>query len=151
MTILLLGESNPYSRDPDDALLPWPENAAGDRLRRILNMKSDEYLATFTRANLCGARWSMPAAVAEARVLLDVHTPQLVIALGIKVCGAVCRATNHALIGAFGCEKVGVEGLARVLALPHPSGRNRIWQIPGTMQRARDAFAEARNGITNVR
>ena len=164
--ILLVGESNPYSSAPGDALLPWPIGAAGDRMRRILGMTEDEYLETFTRANVCSSsRWSMPAAVDGAKALLAKHEPKLVVALGVKVCGAFCRVVDRAQVGAFGTAQLppwqsiragdhlrrgggyieGVPGIT-LLHMPHPSGRNRIWQTPGSSQRARDAFAAARKG-----
>jgi uracil-DNA glycosylase len=146
VTILLVGESNPYSSDPDNALLPWPENAAGDRMRRIFGMTDDEYLKTFSRANLCGARWSMPAAVEAARKLLVERRPKLIIALGVKVCGAFCRATDSSVVGAFGLKNIGRESYP-LLHMPHPSGRNRIWNTPGSSARARDAFAETKTRL----
>lgn len=80
----LVGEANPYSSSPADALLPWPRGASGDRMREILGMDDRTYLATFVRVDLCGRRWSMREARAAAE-RLRAEGPAVFVLLGRKV------------------------------------------------------------------
>lgn len=83
---LLVGESNPYSRDPDDALLPWPFGCAGYRLcHKVLGLREETYLQVFDRANLLDeVRWSAPRARASAATLIKEH--HVLILLGRPYC-----------------------------------------------------------------
>lgn len=128
--VLLVGESNPHSSDPRHALHPHPPGAAGSRLCKILGMQPCEYLEKFDRVNLLRtAEWSPVKARNAARKL----THRRRILLGARVAAAhgikfypFCRFT--------------LEDDVRVLILPHPSGRCRIWND-------RTAFVSAREAI----
>lgn len=126
MKVLLVGEANPYSLDPHDALLPEPRGAAGDRLRRLLEMTDEEYLATFARINLCRRTWDRARAREKAARILA-EWPDPVVLLGRKVAAAFELAF----------EPFSRHG--RLLVLPHPSGLNRMWDAPGVRARGRDA------------
>lgn len=126
---LLVGEVNPYGADPAMALYPLPEDASGGRLARILGLSRGEYLRRFDRVNLCTGAWSIRAA-REASYRLRVEGPPKIL-LGQKVAAAFgFPAGPH-----FG--KVG-----NFYFLPHPSGRNRIWNRPGAQEKARELLAE---------
>ena len=139
MKPILVGESNPYSQDPDDALLPWPFGCAGWRLcHKVLALREETYLATFDRANLLDrGRWSAPMARASATKLLDDH--DVLVLLGRKVCdafnqgGAVPGHRRVLLVGER--ERV-------LVRLPHPSGRSRAWHDPTMERRCRDVLRE---------
>jgi hypothetical protein len=121
---LLVGEANPYA---GDALAPWPRGAAGDRLRRILGLEDDAYLEAFARINLCLTTWDRRSARDRA-TRLQAEWPGPIVLLGVKVSAAFDLAF----------EPFARRG--RVLILPHPSGRNRMWDAPGTRHRARRAI-----------
>jgi hypothetical protein len=161
--ILLCGEGNPYSSDPEDAMLPWPREAAGNRMRLIAGMTDEEYLAAFTRRNLLNTvRWSAPLARAEARRMLHELRPSAVVALGTKVADAwldvlwtacvhrpsVLWYSRHTRCYSPGRpgeqwdpECAPPEALrVELLLLPHPSGRNRAWDVPGAKGHAQVAL-----------
>jgi hypothetical protein len=138
MRPLLVGENNPYSSDPDDALVPYPVGCAGWRLCvKILGMNEDHYLAAFDRTNLLSAdRWSAPAARDAARRLLDARRAPI-IALGSKVAGAFgleFRPFDHD-------HGLAAAGAPTVYMLPHPSGRCRLWLEPDAVLKARRLVA----------
>lgn len=165
--ILLAGESNPYSRNEEDALLPWPPEASGNRLRLILGMTEDEYLAAFPlRRNLCQGAWLPRAAKMRAASLMARYAPNVVVALGRRVATAFATAGIQvktpppfgAALLSVTCEAVqvptpstelevrleaGPRHYVCLLALPHPSGRCREWQVPYARERARMVLREA--------
>ncbi len=131
MRPLLVGECNPYGSDPRYALYPLPAGAAGDRLREILGLTLRDYLRRFDRVNLCTGRWS---AVEARRRAVQVWQP---------------GRPAHILLGAKVCAAWGVpfEPFTRtpgpgVRILPHPSGRCRVWNEPGAVERARALLAD---------
>lgn len=128
--VLLVGESNPHSGDPEFALLPWPRGAAGDRLRRILGLTVREYLVTFNRVNLLpsGARWS-PSAARRVAGELD-HERRVL--LGSRVTAA--HGYPFKPFRRFRAD----DGLD-VLIFPHPSGRCRVWNDRRSVSKARQA------------
>lgn len=121
---LLVGEVNPYGADPEMALYPLPEHAAGGRLARILGLSHGEYLRRFDRVNLCTGAWSLPAArQASYRYRLE---GQPKILLGRKVAQAFGYEAGQPF------EKIG-----DIYLMPHPSGRCRIWNRPGAHEKVR--------------
>jgi hypothetical protein len=125
--LLLVGEDNPHSADPRYALAPWPRGAAGDRLRRLLEMTDKEYLRAFARVNLCRGRWDSREAREKAWELQRTWPADA----GIVLLGArVARA--------FELQFHPFQVIAgRIASLPHPSGRNRQWNEAGAAERAR--------------
>jgi hypothetical protein len=131
---LLVGEDNPYGSRPEYALYPLPEGASGDRLcRLVMGLDHDTYLDAFERGNLCTGKWSMPAARTQAARVLQLRPPEVrLVLLGSKVAQAFGLE-----FAPFTAQAVGLLGHRAVL-LPHPSGRNRIWNEPGAFRRARN-------------
>lgn len=158
MKPLLVGESNPYSSNPADALLPFPAGSAGHRFCEvILAMSPREYLRAFERRNLFGIRerWSAPEARRRAGgIAREWAAP--VIALGSKVAaafaahitlppevmGAPAAFTDYALPRQPWETPQHPE--RRLFVLPHPSGRCRVWNEPDAFDRAREMIARAR-------
>lgn len=126
---LLVGESNPYGSSDYFALYPEPPWAAGARLCEILGLTHREYLRRFDRVNLLkGPKWSLVAARLAAAKLS--HRRRIL--LGSRVCaahGVPFDPFDHFSVG------MGVW----VLVLPHPSGRCRLWNAGGVVEKAREA------------
>ena len=134
MRPVLVGENNPYGPDEEFALWPAPVGCAGWRLcHEIFGMDADAYCETFQRVNLLyAARWSAPAARASAAALRERFPANNLVLLGARV---------QAAFGYPGREPFSLEvegrGARRVFFVPHPSGRNRIWDDPASIQKAR--------------
>lgn len=142
--ILLVGEMNPYGAHPKFALYPEPRNASGDRLRKILDLTDEEYLARYDRVNLCSGRWRLTdarEAAVHLRLRRDLRDHSFVL-LGEKV-----RQAFRLKLGFFDVDDTSfVEGRA-VLCLPHPSGLNRSWDlIPTWKKAARGAMRKLERG-----
>lgn len=127
---ILVGEQNPYGRDPYYALYPAPDGCAGHRLCcRVLDMRRHVYLETFGRVNLCDGPWSIYEARDRAEELRQLGLRKIIV-LGLKVATA------------FGVKYRPFEQAGKsILILPHPSGRCRTWIKPGAFRRAREAVA----------
>lgn len=120
LPIALVGELNPYGQNPRFALYHEPAGASGDRLRRILGLPVAAY-EDLPKYNLCVGFWDPVAAHARAMEIRERH--RFVVALGVKVAHSFPRGPR---MWESREDQYGV-----VLALPHPSGRNRIWNNPG--------------------
>lgn len=127
---VLVGEDNPYGGGPQNALLPEPANSAGWRLcHKVMQMDERIYKTVFLRYNLCARKWNIAEAKRRARGLSDLYADNHMILLGAKVSGAfglIYRPFN-----------VSTEaGGRKILILPHPSGRCRVWGEPGAYDAA---------------
>lgn len=130
--LVFVGELNPYGADPFFALYHLPRNASGNRLREILGLSDVEY-STITKVNLCTGKWSMPKARQEAADLLLTQFGGAIVALGSKV--------RDAFGGPAFFETQQRAGTT-LISLPHPSGLNRMWDAPGSRERARALLAD---------
>lgn len=134
--VLFLGEDNPQSSDPFFALYPAPERCAGDRLcNYILRMPEDNYLACW-RTNLChDGPWNLRRARARADVLLGQHTPWgVIVVLGAKVAKIAGKCVGIELEPFKAYETMS----GYIVYLPHPSGRNLVWNSRDMREKARD-------------
>lgn len=144
--VLLVGEDNPLSVAPECALYPYPAGCAGYRFAEdIANVGTGHHLATW-RTNLCSPRWSARAARERAEVLLAKDAPwKVIVMLGRKVARAFATAVDgdaSAEVEPFCGAAVEPEGKL-LISLPHPSGRNRIWNDLAQVHRARKTLADA--------
>lgn len=139
--VLLLGESNPYGSDPEFALYNYPPGCAGYRLRRILGLPQHQYLALH-RKNLCDGDWSKDAAKQRALTLLDPNAPwRVIVLLGRKVTETFEKvALDDASLVPFSTRAC-CPGMTLV-SLPHPSGRNTVWNNPKLRDRALEILRE---------
>lgn len=154
--VLLLGEDNPQSSDDQYALYNYPPNCAGHRLQKIFGLDDETYLALW-RANLCNPRWNAKKARERAVELYRRDNPwTLIICLGRKVTDVMFARSTTALVAPdFGMFETrhalcsaDVRGVAptpsmRFLSLPHPSGRNQVWNNPAARTQARLLLREA--------
>jgi hypothetical protein len=138
--ILLLGEDNPYGSDPEFALYCYPPGCAGYRLRRILGLPQHQYLALH-RKNLCDDAWSTKRARERASELVRMPAEwRVMVLLGRKVTEAFEKvALDGASLVAFSTRVIGERTL---VSLPHPSGRNLVWNQPWARDRARQILRE---------
>lgn len=127
--VVLVGELNPYGANPDYALYHYPRGASGDRLRKILGLRDITY-ERLEKVNLCTGNWSMERAV-EAREKIYGRTPGN---YTYVLCGAKVRDVFGGP-GFFESMKL-VSGY--LVTLPHPSGRNLLWNDPESTRRARE-------------
>ena len=140
--ILLIGEDNPLSLDPQFALYCYPPGCAGYRLRRILGLPQHQYLALH-RKNLCDGSWSKDRAKARAFELLAPLAPwRVMVLLGRKVTETFERvALGGEPLVPF-AYKTCCPGMTLV-SLPHPSGRNAAaWSGPKPRSRVREILRE---------
>ena len=132
---LLVGELNPYQAEEKAryTLFPYPEASAGGRLcRLVLGLRPGEYLAAYSRANLCSGQWSASTARRCAEALLRERAPKLpIVLLGAKVAAA------------FDLPYEPFTRRGRFVILPHPSGRCRAWNDSSAFERARAILREA--------
>lgn len=147
MTVVLVGELNPLSSHPSDALVPWPNGCAGHRLMRILGLEEPDYLA-IARLNLCSGRWSRDSANLRANWLVNQHVGRddVLVMLGRKVAGAFCYqlpSFTHEVRDYGLIEK----NELTLVSLPHPSGLCRAWNDPGATERARELMSRVEPSV----
>lgn len=149
LQVWLIGEDNPYGDDPFFALYPLPTNASGGRLARILGLTNNEYMALFERRNLCAKKWSMKEARKTAAAIYHESKGAPIVLLGKKVATAFDVGDEPL----FEVAKPWARGALtffvsqhrpRILLLPHPSGRNRVWNESGARDRARIGLSRLR-------
>lgn len=109
------------------ALFHLPRTSSGNRLREHLGLSDVEY-SKLAKVNICQGRWSLPAARSAADIFLSMGTTTVFVLLGAKV---------RAAFGGPAFFEAGQQRGHLLLALPHPSGLNRIWGEPDARSRAR--------------
>ncbi len=149
MKTLLVGLDNPYSRNPEHALLPMPDGATGDHLVKLIgtvhpNYSRSRFLADFGRCNLYPgvransgkgtrsmdrlmARWCFLYARdmgAMAVVLLGKRV-RLAFAEFVQVVGSDVDLEQYDM----GRRMIAFYGI------PHPSGRNLWYNFEGNCDR----------------
>jgi hypothetical protein len=159
---LLVGELNPYGVEPAMALYPLPERASGGRLAAILGLSRTAYLRSFDRVNLCVGRWWLALARDRASDILwdrlggvrDRVWPAPLEVPGTPFAGARWKDRPDdrrwlILLGAKVSKAFGrpylpftKDELCRIVVLPHPSGLNRAWNMPGAADAARRLVAD---------
>jgi len=132
MKPLLVGEINSRNDNPAFDLYPLPPEAAGGRLCKLLGITSRQYLRTFDRVNLCRNKWVASDAKIVAR-LVNLNRPAVIL-LGRKVAAAF--GMSGAAPFTKTAVKVGGRGTV-FYTIPHPSGRNRVWNDPANVTRLR--------------
>lgn len=139
--VLICGEQNPYGANPDWALYCHPPGCAGARLRLILGLSEDQYLALH-RKNLCDGDWSKDAAKKRAFELLSPESPwNVIVLLGRKVTETFEKvALDDVPLVAFS-TRVCCPGMTLV-SLPHPSGRNAALWSGKARDRAREILRD---------
>lgn len=140
--VLLVGEQNPYGPDQRYALFPEPPNCAGWRLcHKVLGIPRRIYMSHYDRVNLCNGPWRVRDARQAAAAILDKPEWRVLVLLGAKVTAAFGRDfrpfTSLWVQEDYGSDQ------RKMVILPHPSGRNLIWNDPSSYVRAREILAHA--------
>ena len=150
----MLFRSGPNT-DPELPLFPVPQTSTGGRLQTLMGLTRYEYLTTFERVNLLpyfpGQRkrddkFPMTPAKLAARVIRPLLVEREVILVGRNVANAfgfgdwdwhewhdwkVCHSDMRVHRGA-----------ARIVVIPHPSGRNHWYNNPENTVGATSFWAE---------
>lgn len=154
MKPLLVGEANPYQRNPRMAmryaLHPDPPQASGGRLCHfVMGLDEETYLAAYDRTDLCFPKWSWPMARRRASELMAERGPaDVIVVCGAKVAQAfglpswpfrVYQNEAQGMLGdPLGEHELGPPSNAPIrVVLPHPSGLCRVWHEPDAVLRAR--------------
>ena len=146
-SVLFVGEDNPQSARGEHALYDYPDGCAGHRLSQILGKSSEEYLALW-RTNLCCPSWSAKKARERAHTLLvqDEENPPpwgTIVMLGAKVAGVFNKIYGSELRPfEYRLRQGSPWGSMNIAYLPHPSGRNLVWNDRGNWLRARQVMHE---------
>lgn len=135
--------NNPISSDPEHALYPYPEGCTGHRIWKLLSQRTgatqEQYLEAFDRRNLVGGRaWSLSAAREALPGLREYARGRVVVVLGSEVRELLKlpRLLVHPLE---------VDGTVW-RQLPHPSGRNHWYRVPGNREVAELLLEELYRG-----
>lgn len=142
---LAIGEAPGPNSNAWIPLFPEPRNSA-DRLMRYAGVPPADWLGKLVKMNLCGGAWSARRAVnGRARALAylldpaNFHdgAPLRVLLLGARVARAWgCHGAFGHEIHAYDC---GAGVTLRVAWIPHPSGKNLLYNDRKNQLRARRA------------
>lgn len=146
--VLFLGEDNPQSAAPQHALYPLPAGCAGNRFcNDILAVRASTYLATW-RTNLCNPAWLTKNARERAVDLIKHDVPwDVIVLLGAKVrkvfepMGAKDTFAYREVRLQLG-DSPTESKVFRLVSLPHPSGRNLVWNDRRMALKARELLRE---------
>ena len=104
-----------------------------------------QYLDAFDRRNLLRTRaWDQRKAREVAQALLPDLDGRFIVVLGTQVRAALGLPLAEPL--SINCVKAGASSLGwlkfKWVAMPHPSGRNRWFNEPGNLKKARAVLAD---------
>ncbi len=128
---VLLGMNNPLSSRPEHALYPEPVGCTGYNLWKLLHTRTGaspgEYLEAFDRRNLLSARvWRKPDATKAAQ-----YWTQMLQGREVVVLGAEPRDALRLPVLLVHPQEIGGVTWRQ---LPHPSGRNLWYNVPGNRE-----------------
>jgi hypothetical protein len=130
MTVWLIG-STPSK--PDQIPLRAGRPGAADRLREILEMSLDEYEAAFARANiLASPPFDRRARTAGRRVRKTITEPAVVLGRDTWLAMGLPSQTRY------------FERVENFTLVPHPSGRNIIYNNPAMRTKLRETIEAIR-------
>lgn len=151
---VLIGEAPGRNTDPRTPLFPMPKNSAGFRLFSLTGLEwRKEYLELFERVNLF-AEWPGVYTTSCPRGKDKWSTRDA--RLAAQAVRYMLRGRRAVLVGrrvqtAFGYEKNGrdycewahdVHWNVTYASIPHPSGRNLWYNVPGNKERVQEFFQE---------
>jgi hypothetical protein len=114
--VLLVGLRNEISKDPEDALEPYTPNGSGERLYNMLAeqvpITKHEYCRRFTFVNLLGTGGKSPTLVKRLAA-----ESKAAVVLGLEAWRILELPKSH----------FWVENDVRTYLIPHPSGKNQVY------------------------
>ena len=139
-----MGELNPLGVDPRYALYDLPERSSGYRLRTLVMGVRRTTYNRIKKLNLCTGEWSVPAARDRAWDVEVENPGSVLVLLGRRVWAAFGAEEFAHVVGRSEpfTLRHDSSGLNRYLLLPHPSGLNREWNDPASVDRARALLRE---------
>lgn len=141
---LIVGEGPGPNTSPHLPMFPWPARSAGGRLLAMAGMTPGQYLGRFRRINLLDTSdWYTIRARQRAKLVLEAlqldlakrraaapdARPLRVLLLGVRVAHVFEVRANEPFKQIEMADHVFV-------AIPHPSGENRYYNIPGVRHNA---------------
>lgn len=142
MKPILVGIDNPHSNDPRHALAPYPENSSGWRLWMMLHdwcgMSRGEYMKAFDRRNLNPQKFQKLASTtvlnfactyAMARILGSLGSGSRVVLIGDEVRRSIPYLKKQIVHPQVVEDMRSTRGII-FYQIPHPSGRNLIYNDP---------------------
>lgn len=151
---LLVGEApgGGAFRSPNavgSALYPLPTGRAGSNLQRTSGLSVGQYLRAFLRINVLdaypGSRWPKEAAsLAWAARVAHLVPGRTCILLGRNVAQAA-GLDDYEWFQPIVPEGMGARTM--LVVLPHPSGRNRLWNDKANRQKAKLVLQRAAKGF----
>lgn len=146
MRTLLIGLDNPHSRNPHHALLPMPDGATGDKIVQLIDeaMSADyspaKYLRDFARLNLYPGEAARSGKGATSTDRLLARMCMILIAQakysGVVLFGKRVQTAFGDFVTFDNDTDSKMVNFATFYALPHPSGRNRWYNVPENRQYA---------------
>lgn len=136
-TALVVGENPGPNTSPDMPLFPWPPASSAGRLLAMSELEPGQYLGGLYRRNLVdeiawvGARAELRAR-AITTALFDRPSELRVILCGVRVCEAFGGRREFWIPHRLDSRQTAV-------AIPHPSGLNRLYNDPEARARTRAA------------
>jgi hypothetical protein len=147
---LIVGMNNPLSLDPKYALYPTPKGCAGHRLYEMLravesSVTMSGYARRFERVNLVVGPWSASSAKIRAHEMIPALVGRRVVLLGREVAKSFgfsdkCDFSVGGNLGLHGCDG------SVFYVLPHPSGRNPLYNDPEVRRAAGEVLARLWRG-----
>jgi hypothetical protein len=139
--------NNPVSLDPKYALYPLPVGCAGYRLYEMLreadpSVRMHDYVHRFERINLVSGPWDVGRARSRAEELRPSLAGVHVVLLGRPVAWAFEVDPR--------CSVCNFDDDAIFHLLPHPSGRNLLYNDPGRRRAAGELLARLYAGSRNT-
>lgn len=138
---LLIGEQPGPGSNPRLPLWPYPPGSSGGRLHRMTGVPVADYLTLLARVNLFHrpiARWTVESARARmASLLSGLPDEARVVLVGTRVRDAYTPSWSRTRVPLRWFEPIYEAGpCVRLVAIPHPSGRNPDYNHADTRARA---------------
>jgi hypothetical protein len=133
---LLVGEGPGLNSSAEIPLFPWPATSSGGKLFEMSGMTAGEYLGGLYRRNLCDTHeYDKADAAAKARELITCLF-DLPKSFRIVLCGwKVARAFDLTLDEFW--KSVKLETRQRFVVIPHPLGKNLVYNDREACERTR--------------
>lgn len=144
---LLIGQAPGPNTDPELPLFPLPMTSSGARLAKMTGLSFYRYMALFDRVNLLNYfpgkskkedKFPMSPAMIAASAMTPLLVGRTVVLVGRNVADAFKLETDFHEWAILRCKRsepiTKCDGMARVVIIPHPSGRNHWYNKEGNQE-----------------